>query len=473
MPALTTRRAQGALLGIASGGTAALVFVGRGAPPVAFIALVVGTFAAYAALIAGLTKCQALGARTLIGACVALMVIAIAVPARSSRDVWAYVMYGRIVAQHHASPYTHVPSDFPSDPALLRVQPAFRDTGSVYGPVFTIVSAAGMEVCGNSPICGRVFFQTLEALAVIGAAWIVLRATRSWAAAACVGLNPVLIASIVNGAHNDGLVAVALLGAVMIARARPVTAGVLLGVASLVKVNALLPAGVLILWLLIREARRTALLAGATTAVVVVAGYLAAGGARALRPLQHTADFVSHHSFWYTIERWTISGLERHGRTPARAIDYAAHLIPRLGLIVVVVLALAIAAGRLRARDPVPAVAAGLAVYVLASPYILPWYAAPLIPLLAMRWRSKSAWVMLTYSALLFLAYPARRPPHPTLDQNLLPTTARTILPVVELTLLALMAIVAWRRRLFSPGAGEGPARTPPSGLQPEPRAAL
>jgi len=276
-----------------------------------------------------------------------------------------------------------------------------------------------------------VFFQTLEALAVIGAAWVVLRTTRSWAAAACVGLNPVLIASIVNGAHNDGLVAVALLGAVMIARARPVTAGVLLAAASLVKVNALLPAGVLILWLFIREARRTALLAGATTAVVVVAGYLAAGGARALRPLQHTADFVSHHSFWYTIERWLIGGLERHGRTHARATDYAAHLIPRLGLIVVVVLALAIAAGRLRARDPVPAVAAGLAVYVLASPYILPWYAAPLIPLLAMRWRSKSAWLMLTYSALLFLAYPANRPPHPTLVQNLLPTTARTILPVV------------------------------------------
>src|SRR5690349_3454663 len=118
---MSSRMSQGALLGITGLGTAAIVLVGRGAPPVAFIGLVVVTFAAYAALIAALTKRPALGARALIGTCAVLMVFAVAVPARSSRDVWAYVMYGRIVAQHHSSPYTHVPSDFPSDPALQRV----------------------------------------------------------------------------------------------------------------------------------------------------------------------------------------------------------------------------------------------------------------------------------------------------------------------------------------------------------------
>src|SRR5438105_5476963 len=170
-----TRPAQRALLAGAFGGTTAIIAVGRGAPALVFIPLVAGTFAAYALLVWSLARAVTLKPRALVVACVALMIVAIAVPVRSSKDVYAYIMYGRIVAQHHASPYTHVPADFPDDPALRRVQPAFRETGSVYGPVFTGFSAAGMSVCGASPLCGRIFFQTLEALAVLCCAWLVLR----------------------------------------------------------------------------------------------------------------------------------------------------------------------------------------------------------------------------------------------------------------------------------------------------------
>ncbi|MGZ4143250.1 MAG: glycosyltransferase 87 family protein [Actinomycetota bacterium] len=448
MSSVDSPTTQRALLAASCVGTATLVFVGRGAPPVAFIVLVVGTFVSYGLLVAALSRGPKVGARVLVGAAAALMVIAIAVPARSSRDVWAYVMYGRIVAQHRASPYTHVPADYPTDPALQRVQPAFRHTGSVYGPVFTAISAAGMAGCGSSPVCGRVFFQTLEALAVLAAAWIVLRATGSWAAAACVGLNPVLIASIVNGAHNDGIVAVGVLGAVLLARERPVVAGMLLGAVSLVKVNALLPAGVLVLWLLVRAGFRRAATVGVSTAVLVAGGYLATGARGALRPLQHTANFVSKHSFWFRVEHWITSALTGNSRSATQAASDAARLVPRLGWAFVVVLALGIAAGRVRDHGPEPVVAAALAVFLLASPYVLPWYAAPLVPLLAMRWRSKTTWVLLSYSALLFLAYPANLPAYPTLSGRLLPTTARTVLPVVEIVLLAGLVVTAWRPRV-------------------------
>jgi hypothetical protein len=424
-----------------------LIFVGRGAPPVAFIVLVLVTFGAYAALIWSMTLKQVVGARALIIACIGLMIVAIGVPARSSKDVYAYIMYGRIVAQHHASPYTHVPASYPDDPALQRVQDSFRNTGSVYGPVFTAISAAGMSVCGSSPVCGRMFFQTLEALAVLGAAWLVLRATGSWAAAACVGLNPVMLVSIVNGAHNDGLVATGLLAAVVIARERPVVAGVLLGAAALIKVNVLLPGVVLIAWLFMRDDKRKALTVALTAAGFVVAGYLLAGGLLALRPLHNTAMFVSRHSIWYVVERWITSSLAQDGWTRVRAADYAAHLIPRVGLIVVVVIALVVALGRLRDHGPEPVVAAALAVYVLASPYVLPWYAAPLIPLLAMRWRSRTTWLLLSYSALLFLAYPSRYPARRAFIGLILPTTARNVLPVVEVVVLVTIAVAAWRPR--------------------------
>ena len=444
---LGTGTKQRALLGVVCVGTASLIFVGRGAPPVAFIVLVLGTFIAYGALIWSLTQRQVIGVRALIVACIGLMIVAIGVPARSSKDVSAYIMYGRIVAQHHASPYTHVPASYPDDPALQRVQDSFRNTGSVYGPIFTGISAAGMSVCGSSPVCGRMFFQTLEALAVLGAAWLVLRATGSWAAAACVGLNPVMLVSIVNGAHNDGLVATGLLAAVLLARERPVLAGLLLGAAALIKVNVLLPGVVLIAWLLIRDDKRKAFRLGLTTAGFVVGGYLLAGGLLALRPLHNTAMFVSRHSIWYVIERWITSTLAEDGWTRARAADYAAHLIPVLGLIVVVVIALLVAGGRMRDHGPEPVVAAALAVYVLASPYVLPWYTAPLIPLLAMRWRTRTTWLVLSYSALLFLAYPSRYPVHRTFTGLILPTTARNVLPVVAVVVLLTVAVTAWRPR--------------------------
>jgi hypothetical protein len=443
---LEARTKQRALLGVICAGTAALILVGRGAPPIVFIAVVAGTFAAYGALVWSLAHRQISG-RALICACVGLTIVAIAVPVRSSKDVYAYIMYGRIVAQHHASPYMHVPSEYPNDPALQRVQDSFRNTSSVYGPVFTGVSAAGMSVCGSSPVCGRMFFQTLEALAVLAAAWLVLRATGSWAAAACVGLNPVMLVGVVNGAHPDGLVATGLLAAVLIARERPVLAGILLGIATLIKVNVLLPGVVLIAWLFFREDKRKALTVGFTTAGLVVAGYIIAGGPRALKPLHQASLLVSHHSVWYPVTRWITNALTRNGWSPARAADYTAHLVPVLGLIIVVVISLLVAGGRARDSGPVPVVAAALTVYVLVSPYVLPWYTAPLIALLALRWRSRTTWLVLAFSALLFVAYPSHYPVHRTFMGLILPTTAFSILPVVEVLLLITIAVAAWRPR--------------------------
>jgi hypothetical protein len=436
------------LLAVVFAGISSLIIVGRGVPPIALIIAVVGTFTAYAGLVASLAKRRFLGGRALIIACVGLMILAIAIPARASRDVWAYVMYGRIIAQHHASPYTHVPSEYPGDPALMRVQPAFREVGSVYGPVFAGISGAGMRTCGNSPVCGRMFFQTLEGFAVLGAAALAGRATKSWAAAACVGLNPVLIVSVVNGAHADGMVAAGLLASVLLARERPLLAGTLLGTVSLIKINALLPAAALVAWLLVRSDRRRAILVAATTAGLVAAGYLMVGGARALRPLHHTELLVSHHSLWFAPKQWIAADLTEDGWKHARAAGYAAHLIPQIGLAFVLVAAFLAVAGRSRDHHgPETAVAAALAVYVLASPYVLPWYTATVIPLLAIRLRSPTTWLVLSYSALLFLAYPVPVLPHPSLSADLLPTTDHAVLPLFAGLALMGLAIAAWKPR--------------------------
>src|SRR5260221_5116779 len=161
---LEAEATQRALLGVVCGGSAALIAIGRGAPVLVFIAVVAGTFVAYSALVWSLSRRRIIGPRALMLACMGLTIFAVAMPARSSKDVYAYIMYGRIVAEHHASPYTHVPADYPDDPALRRVQPVFKNTSSAYGPVFTGASAARIGVCGSSPLCRPMLFQLLEVL---------------------------------------------------------------------------------------------------------------------------------------------------------------------------------------------------------------------------------------------------------------------------------------------------------------------
>jgi Glycosyltransferase family 87 len=250
----------------------------------------------------------------------------------------------------------------------------------------------------------------------------------------------VLLASIVNGAHNDGLVAAGLLAAVLIARTKPVPAGVLLAAAVMVKVNALLPGTVLVAWLFLRDDKRKAFALAGTTGALIIGGYLASGGTAALKPLHHTAEFVSFHSFWYPIERL-------FGATSAQVAVAA--------LVICIVIALAVAAGRLRDHGPTPVVAAALSVYVLAAPYILPWYTAPVIPLLALYSRSRTTWVILTYSMLLYLVYPARFPAHHTFTTLILPELARNLLPVVQILFLAAIAFAAWRPRRSARLTGE------------------
>jgi len=427
MQAVTWQRA---LLAITVVGTAALVAAGRSIAPVFVILVTVVPFTAYAALVLSLSKARLVSTRALIIAFAALMIFAVALPPRSSRDLWAYLMYGRIVAQHHASPYTHAPAEYPHDPIYPRVYQVFKNTKSVYGPAFTAVSAAGAAVCGSSQVCGRLFFQLLEALAVLGAVLIVFRSTQSWAAAAFVGLNPMVIASIVNSAHNEGLIALLVLGAGVIARARPGAAGLLVGLAMAIKINAGIALIALCIWLLIARGWRPAVTAAATAVAVLVPTYLAAGGRRVLGPLRTASMSISHHSFWHAL-------LQGHSRSS----------IAHVGIAGTIALAIVLALGRARTGGPIPVFVAAFAAYIVTTPYILPWYTATLIPLLALRLRSKTTWALFAYSALLFLVYPTHASTHPGLAGHILSTMAVDVLPIVEIIIIVALIVTAWRPR--------------------------
>src|SRR5205085_7125950 len=117
----------------------------------------------------------------------------------------------------------------------------WRRTKSVYGPGFTLLSAAGMKVAGSSRLAARLFFQVVAALAIGAVLFLVDRRGRDPLALAAIGLNPVIVLGVVNNAHNDALVGLPVLGAVLfVASERPVAAGLVAAAGALVKVSPLL-----------------------------------------------------------------------------------------------------------------------------------------------------------------------------------------------------------------------------------------
>jgi len=292
--------------------------------------------------------------------------------------------------------------------------------------LFTGVSAVGMAVAGGSPLVARLFFQGLAALAVALALWLVDRRTRDPVALALLGANPVVIVSVVNGGHNDALVGLAILGGVLLVCARrPAWAGAALGAAALVKVAAVLPLAAVAVWVSCRHGRRAAVALAAAAVGLGLTGLVVSGTSSVLDALGEAQGRVNAGSIWAGPRRWLIeSGSSLSG---GRTLSWVATALA---------VALTIALARRRSTDPRrswPArhtmasfsatrsatgddgdavfVAAGAAVvaYLLVGTYVLPWYLAWGLPVLAVVWRWRIGWLVMIQAAVLQLA--TARPP--------------------------------------------------------------
>ena len=330
----------------------------------------------------------------LTGVCTAgLLVLAVVQPPTQSNDVWAYAWYGRVVAHYHGSPYRHPAASKPDDKWAQRVDRVWQKTDSVYGPVFTAVSAAGMAVFGFSFLTARLFFQILAALCVLACIVIVWKRTRSPAAVAMLGLNPLVVISVVNGAHNDAWVGLAIVGGVvLVIRDRMALAGLAFAAAALIKIAAGLPLLAVGLWVLVNRGWRPAAVLGGAAAGAGVASYALAGGVAAVEPLQTAQTHFSGASVWFGPRRW----LGAHGATRQLAAAATA---------AVVALTLLLSSRRLNHSDPAIVAGAAVVAYVLIGFYVLPWYVFWGLPALLIAWRSKLTWLALLHGAVLHLVY--------------------------------------------------------------------
>jgi hypothetical protein len=249
--------------------------------------------------------------RLLWGA-IGLLVLAFALaPPLLSQDVFSYISYARLGAEHGLNPYVSIPADVPADPAYAHV--GWRDTASAYGPLFTL---------GSYPL-GRVSvpvalwsLKAVSAASVLGLAALCARLAPARGldprrAAAFVALNPLVLVHVVGGAHNDALmmllVTAAVGGVLVLAEA---SAGAALTAAAAVKVAAAFAAP----FALLGSARRGRLVAGAAiaAALCLAAGLIAFGshGLDSVGLAGENQAATSHYSVPATLARIFDAGVD-------------------------------------------------------------------------------------------------------------------------------------------------------------------
>jgi alpha-1,6-mannosyltransferase len=190
-----------------------------------FLGLLAAAFATYLAGLALIHR-RGLALRAAVVVAAAVQLVPLASPLLLSTDAWTYWGYGWIAARGGGNPYVDPPSAFPESPAAPYLGARWRDTTSVYGPAFTIVSEPIARVAGSSPDAAAWSFKALAAVSVLAAVAAVSRTGRRPAlAAAFVGWNPVLAIHAGGGGHNDALVGALVAGAVALAAHRRATLG--------------------------------------------------------------------------------------------------------------------------------------------------------------------------------------------------------------------------------------------------------
>lgn len=422
---------HGAFLVASIAGTLGLLLVSPAAAPDTTFPLLLLSVVPLVALVVAQRRADVLPTWAVLVPSAFLVVIAVIAEPHGSHDVWSYAAYGRILAKHHANPYLSPPSAFAHDVVMTRVAHGWQGTRSVYGPGFTLLSAMIMAVVGSSAAAARIAFQATAGVAVLGSLALLARNGVRSIGLAPIALNPLLIVWVLNGGHNDALVGLALLAAVLaIGRDRPVLAGGCIGAALMVKAIAALPLVALGIWIWRRRGAPVAARFGAVATVPVLIGYALFGGYGAVRPLLASSGHVSRSSVWRL-----ILDVVPHSASAA-ALRHVGLLAGGLVLLVTA----AALVRPLRDGPPSAVVASSVLGYLVAGAFVLPWYLAWALPVAALEARSTRTVLFLVESCALLVAYQYQvRPTRNLLDHAL----SISVYVVAALFLATCVALVA------------------------------
>jgi hypothetical protein len=333
--------------------------------------LALGLWAAVALQATSLTP------RVVIVTLVAAHAIFLLAPPLLSQDVFSYIAYARLGVEHDLNPYEHAPEAASDDAAYPYA--GSKTATSAYGPLFTLLTypLAGLGV----PTAFWVL-KLVAALASLALAAVVWRTAERLgrdprAPAVFVSLNPLTLVHVVAGAHNEAyVVLMTMLGVLAWVAGRGVAAGAAATLAAGVKASA----GLVVPFLVAAGGARRALagVVGAAIAILVAA-YAGFGGDAldALGLLSDNQERTSRWSFPYKTAELLgaiLPGDRLDYRDPVRAA-YAVGF----GLI-----AVALLARTWRGADPIRMAGWATLALLVASAWLVPWYALWLLPLAAL-----------------------------------------------------------------------------------------
>jgi hypothetical protein len=151
----------------------------------------------------------------------------IVAPPLFSRDVFSYAAQG-YMSSHHLSPYFLGPFSIGSGPYVTPVDPLWGNTPAPYGPFFLWMDGTIDRVTDHHQLATVVGLRLLEVFAVAMIGFGVTMLARGMGrdpgeAFVLSALNPLVLLTIIGGAHNDGIMAAFLVvGIALAVRRHPV-----------------------------------------------------------------------------------------------------------------------------------------------------------------------------------------------------------------------------------------------------------
>lgn len=300
-----------------------------------------------------------------------------------SLDVFSYAAVGRL-AELGLNPY-HVGPGILSDAYAAAVSPMWRTTPTPYGPLQVSLLRLPAALAGTDAGAAMLLVRFLAVAGLAGAVAVTLRAVRDrdrTVVLLLTALNPVVLVTIVSGAHLDVLVgALAVLVVLLVRSQRPAWAMVAAIAACFIK----LPGVVLVGYVLLDALRRSPAPARRRALVGALAAAAATTGAIWL--------LVPDAFGW--VGALGVPGTTREGMAPSTWVSYLLAAVtgsfsePALswaftvGRIIAAVagsaaagLLLLRATGRGTTKDAYAGVGWALIVVAVSGPTTYPWYLA-------------------------------------------------------------------------------------------------
>lgn len=295
-----------------------------------------------------------------------------------------YAAYGHILAEG-GDPWLTSPQDYGPDPVTSLVQPPWRDTPDVYGPVATGVLGVAAHLGGESVRQIVWLWQVVLVAAWLATRWLLVRlvgdreAVDTWWTG-----NVLVLGAGVLGAHVDLLATALLVAALLVGTRVPgVLGGGLAGAVGGLALSTKATAGVVLLVLVLPLVRRIPddpymrFFAPAPREVAVVVGALASAvplhlwaGPHVLEQVsEQGSGGVSYASPWRAV--YTLLDL-------AVPEPVARSLATTAAGVFCVVLAVVLWRRLGRPKDPPHLLLVLTTAYAVGAAYVLPWYALPM-----------------------------------------------------------------------------------------------